>query len=138
MKTRFIDSIVCRGRKKCHLCRADNRIGERFRTEAAKMFEMPREGFFPCPFEVVVVPVTISALPALVPRKAWPDWAKRLADDASDEDVGIGDTVERRIGPVASKAFKTWHRAVFKKDCGCDKRKAEWNAKYPYRMTPPV
>jgi hypothetical protein len=135
---KFTESAICQGRKKCHLCRADNRIGEGFRVEMGKMFEMPGAGMFACPFDVEAVPLTVSALPPPVPRKQWPEWAKRLADDANDNDVGIGDTVERRIGPAASAAFKTWYRAVFKKTCGCEKRKAEWNARYPYRMTLPV
>lgn len=66
-----------------------------------------------------------------VPRDEWPLWAKALALISTDQDKGIGDVVERTIGPVASEAFKVWYKRLFAKSCECDHRKEKWNAAYP-------
>lgn len=66
-----------------------------------------------------------------IPREQWPLWAKAMALVASPEDKGLGDTVERIIGPVASNAFKAWHKATFGKPCSCSERKDRWNSQYP-------
>lgn len=67
-----------------------------------------------------------------LPRSEWPSWTIAIRLAANSADAGIGDTVVRLIGPVTSEKFKTWYRLIFKKECGCERRQAEWNAKYPY------
>ena len=75
---------------------------------------------------------TIPALPVAVPVAKWPEWAKAIALGRQPQDQGVGDTVARVIGPVASGAFKTWYFALFRRHCGCEQRQREWNARYPY------
>ena len=67
-----------------------------------------------------------------VKSESWPIWAKTIATLKTDADGGVGDTVERVIGTDNSKAIKDWYLKTFKRICGCDGRKAEWNIKYPY------
>ena len=62
----------------------------------------------------------------------WPWWAKAIALLKKDGDSGVGDTVERVIGPANSAAFQAWYLATFKKSCRCSQRKAEWNARFKY------
>jgi hypothetical protein len=66
-----------------------------------------------------------------VPREEWPMWAKVLALLAQEGDKGIGSVVERTIGPVASNAFKAWHRLTFGRPCSCSERKERWDSQYP-------
>jgi hypothetical protein len=48
------------------------------------------------------------------------------------EDVGLGDIVERVIGPLGGKAFQEWHVKIFGTVCGgCDIRKENWNQRFP-------
>jgi hypothetical protein len=70
--------------------------------------------------------------PKPVPRKRWPDWAHKIAERASDDDKGVGDTVAREIGGPASEAFKAWYFALFGRTCGCEQRQAQWNAIFSY------
>lgn len=63
--------------------------------------------------------------------KEWPLWAKSLKQFATSDDKGIGDVVARMIGNEKSIAFKTWFRATFNRDCGCDGRQSEWNRRFP-------
>lgn len=67
-----------------------------------------------------------------VPRSEWPVWAAGISLLAAPEDSGVGDTVARTIGPATSAAFKAWYLASFKSPCGCSRRQAEWNARFPY------
>ena len=134
MNESFFASIHCQSRKKCHICRSMTVPGVEFRLLLAG-----DESLWDCPFGVTaetITPLTIS-IPTPIPRKHWPDWAKALADDAHDDDRGVGDTVERRIGPAASMAFKSWYKAIFGAECKCERRKAEWNALYPYTAAQP-
>lgn len=62
----------------------------------------------------------------------WPVWARLIARRRANGEKGVGDTVERIIGPAVSDAFKVWHYAIFKRDCKCEQRKAQWNARFPY------
>ena len=67
-----------------------------------------------------------------VPRERWPIWANAIALWKAEEDKGIGDTVSRSLG-TAGEVFKT----VLKRlgiNCGCDDRRDEWNALFPYRL----
>jgi hypothetical protein len=49
---RFIDSDVCKLRRKCHTCRDDGLAGEEFRNMSRGLFFMPGIGFFDCPFGI--------------------------------------------------------------------------------------
>ena len=62
----------------------------------------------------------------------WPLWAKTIATLRSPEDKGVGDTVERVIGSDNSEALKKFYLKTFRRVCGCDGRKSEWNMKYSY------
>lgn len=105
--TPFIESEVCRGRLKCHLCRADNRLGDQFRRTFAKHFEMPGEGLFDCPFEVEASPVvlTVSAAPRADKwkedgPKMWAELHARPAAYQGDAEAEMAwlETFTRRIG----------------------------------------
>jgi hypothetical protein len=66
---------------------------------------------------------------------AWEKWPKKFKAFKwvrKAEDEGVGDTVERLIGPGNSAAFKAWHKRLFGRECGCETRKRLWNAQYPW------
>lgn len=119
--TPFIESEVCRGRLKCHLCRADNRLGDQFRRTFAKHFEMPGEGLFDCPFEVEASPVvlTVSAAPRADKwkedgPKMWAELHARPAaytGDAAAELVWL-ERFARRIG--CGECQRHWRELVGK------------------------
>lgn len=69
---------------------------------------------------------------APVARDQWPEFAVLLAAKRAAGDRGVGDTARRIIGDVAHEMFKATFRVVFRRDCKCDVRRAEWNALYPY------
>jgi hypothetical protein len=63
----------------------------------------------------------------------WPLWAKAIAlMKKVPPDKGVGDTVERVIGPDNSEAFQAFYKKTFGRVCGCNGRKADWNIKYQY------
>ena len=68
----------------------------------------------------------------LIPRHEWPAWAKVVALAKNDSDIGVGDTVERTIGPIASEAFKSWFHKITGRPCACNFRKDKWNNEYRY------
>ncbi len=72
--------------------------------------------------------------PDPVPRDQWPMWAKALAQFSKPDDKGIGDVAARVIGAENSLAFKTWFKATFNRDCGCNGRQKLWNQKYPLNL----
>lgn len=74
----------------------------------------------------------VPPMPAAIPWKQWPPWTKALRVLRTSADSGLGDTVERIIGPAQSKAFREWYRLTFDAECGCAERKMKWNAMYPY------
>lgn len=129
--TLFIESEVCRSRLKCHLCRADNRLGDQFRRTFAKHFEMPGEGLFDCPFEVEVSPVVLT-VSAGVPRERWPRRVRLLARFAKPRERGVGDTLARLLGKVGGEVWKGWYQRLTGKDCGCGDRQGRLNERYPY------
>jgi len=49
-------------------------------------------------------------------------------------DIGVGSTIERELGR-AGVAFKAV-LATLGVPCGCADRRDEWNALYPYTLTP--
>lgn len=70
-----------------------------------------------------------------VPYSRWPEWAKAFALVKIENEKGVGDTAHRLfhskfLGPF-SDAIVTG-LLTFKKSCGCEKRQADWNTKYPY------
>jgi hypothetical protein len=72
---------------------------------------------------------------APVPEADWPAWAKAVATfrgstDAGVRDVGVGDTVARKLG-VLGEAFKAMMRALGA-PCGCEARAERMNRAYPY------
>lgn len=62
-----------------------------------------------------------------------PDWGglNFLKLMAKEGDHGIGDIIQRVIGPIGGDAFKKWYKRIFGKDCGCSERQEEWNLSYP-------
>ncbi len=50
---------------------------------------------------------------------------------AKPTDRGLGDIVERTIGPVGGDAYKFWYEKTFSKPCGCTKRKDNLNERFP-------
>jgi hypothetical protein len=57
-------------------------------------------------------------------------WAIAIAKLKSDQDKGVGDTVERLLGKFG-KSYQTALIAVGV-PCGCDRRRTDWNARYPF------
>ena len=72
-----------------------------------------------------------SNAPILVPKRSWPLILLPMKLLAKPEDKGLGDIVERTIGPVGGNAYKIWYKATFGKECGCTKRKDNLNLRYP-------
>jgi hypothetical protein len=69
-----------------------------------------------------------------IPHEEWP-LAIRLFISASRKpsDTGLGDIVERIIGPIGGEEFKRWYKTIFGKDCGCGQRKQWLNGRYPLK-----
>lgn len=68
-----------------------------------------------------------------VPFDQWPAWASMIAKLKADGDTGVGSTVERLVnatGPVTIVVKKALEMAV--KDCGCNRRRSNWDRMYPY------
>lgn len=70
--------------------------------------------------------------PAHGPRDHWPLWARTLAAMQGEGDKGVGDTIERVMGPKTSESFKGWYKRTFNRNCGCDGRKEDWNNRFKY------
>lgn len=70
---------------------------------------------------------------AALPFDSWPLWARSIARLRAQGDQGVGDTVERIIGPDNGDKLKAWYQKTFHRVCGCDGRKADWNIKYNYK-----
>ncbi len=62
---------------------------------------------------------------------AWPILLRPLRLLARSGDTGLGDIVERTIGPIGGQAFEKWYLTTFGRSCGCPERREEWNARYP-------
>jgi hypothetical protein len=67
-----------------------------------------------------------------IPFEKWPVWARMIWLVRKKEDRGVGDVVERTIGPASSKAFQAWYKRTYGRSCGCSRRKAEWNQQFPF------
>lgn len=79
--------------------------------------------------------IGISApTPLLIRRTSsteWPLALRPLKLLAQPGDKGLGDIVERVIGPVGGEAYKKWYLKVFGKPCGCTRRKDNLNERFP-------
>ena len=60
----------------------------------------------------------------------WPFLAKPLRMFALPGDKGLGDIVERIIGPAGGEAYKIWYKQTFGKSCGCSQRRDKLNLLY--------
>jgi hypothetical protein len=64
--------------------------------------------------------------------KEWPIFLRPMKLMAKDGDKGLGDIVERVIGPIGGEAYKLWYKTTFGKECAaCLKRKGDLNLRYP-------
>ncbi len=67
---------------------------------------------------------------SVVPADHWPRAARIIRSLRSEEDAGLGDTIERELGRVGS-AIK-WAMSALTINCGCADRRDWLNARYPY------
>jgi hypothetical protein len=72
-----------------------------------------------------------QAVPPLLEAR-WPDWAKDLAKSRQAGDVGLGDTTVHVVGDEASERFQTWFNEKIGTSCGCKKRQAWLNRRFPF------
>jgi hypothetical protein len=81
------------------------------------------------------VEFTVNGKPLIkgeIPKPDWPIFLRPMKLMAKDGDKGLGDVVERVIGPVGGDAYKSWYKTTFGKECtSCTKRKGDLNARYP-------
>lgn len=61
----------------------------------------------------------------------WPFFLQPLKLLAKPEDKGLGDIVERVIGPVGGDVYKAWYEKTFDKPCSCNKHQDRLNEVYP-------
>jgi hypothetical protein len=61
----------------------------------------------------------------------WPLILLPLKLLAQPGDRGLGDIVERTIGPIGGEIYKSWYKRIFGKPCGCQERKENLNSEYP-------
>jgi hypothetical protein len=62
---------------------------------------------------------------------SWPLILMPLKLLAQSGDRGLGDIVERVVGPIGGDLYKIWYRKIFGKPCGCQERKENLNTEYP-------
>jgi len=82
----------------------------------------------------VVVEYTIDGVSQLdnkIEILGWPLFLQPLKLLAKPEDKGLGDIIERTIGPIGGDAYKAWYEATFGKPCRCTKREDQLNERYP-------
>jgi hypothetical protein len=73
----------------------------------------------------------ITQAPVISPPSE-PKWVGVVKKLATPEDLGVGDTIARVIGPVGGDAFKLWFEKLFGCSCGCPERQEELNRRFPY------
>lgn len=61
----------------------------------------------------------------------WPLMLQPLKLLAKEGDKGLGDIIERVIGPFGGDAFKSWHLRIFGKPCSCSERQNTLNEEFP-------
>ena len=123
--------ILCRSRAHCETCR-DQDAGRAWRRQLAEVYETPLGDDFDCPHGLPWGYRGETALP--VAAEQWPAWANLVAARATPSDIGVGSTIERELGRVGV-AFKAV-LATLGVPCGCADRRDEWDALYPYALTP--
>lgn len=72
-----------------------------------------------------------SKLNLEVLKPEWPLLLRPMKLLAQPGDKGLGDIVERTIGPVGGDAYKIWYKTTFGKPCKCNKRQDNLNERYP-------
>jgi hypothetical protein len=75
-------------------------------------------------------PQSQKAVPA-IPFGQWPIPFRFLATKAKPEETGLGDVIERLVGPIGGNTFKIWYKRITGKNCGCGQRKQKLNELYP-------
>jgi hypothetical protein len=77
--------------------------------------------------------ISAAAAPGVepIPFQQWPLAFRLLAKAAKTEDKGLGDIIDRVVGPVGGVKFKLWFKRIIGHDCGCGARKQRLNAVYP-------
>jgi len=50
---------------------------------------------------------------------------------AQEGDKGLGDIIQRTVGPFGGEAFKKWHMKIFNVGCGCSERQNTLNIEFP-------
>jgi hypothetical protein len=76
-------------------------------------------------------PITQDGQPVRLPKPDWPVIVRPMKRFAKEGDKGLGDIVERVIGPVGGHAYKIWYQATFGEPCGCEKRIDRLNERFP-------
>lgn len=65
----------------------------------------------------------------------WPLVLRPMKLLALPSDEGLGDIVERVVGPIGGEAYKKWYLLIFGRPCGCTRRKDGLNMRYPLPKT---
>jgi hypothetical protein len=86
-----------------------------------------------CGVEAPKTPAPAPRVPS-VPFEQWPLAFQLLAKAARPKDTGLGDVIERVVGPIGGLAFKLWFKRITARDCGCTARKQKLNAQYPLNL----
>jgi hypothetical protein len=83
----------------------------------------------------VLVEHIINGIPQPIGESAppWPLFLKPMKLLVKSGDRGLGDIVERVIGPVGGDAYKAWYEKTFGKPCRCTKRQDALNQRFPLR-----
>ena len=61
----------------------------------------------------------------------WPLLLQPMKQFAKPGDKGLGDIIERIVGPVGGDAYKMWYKKVFGKPCKCNKHQDNLNEQFP-------
>lgn len=61
----------------------------------------------------------------------WPLMLEPMKLLSKEGDRGLGDIVERVVGPFGGDLFKRWHLRIFGKPCSCGDRQNTLNEEFP-------
>lgn len=61
----------------------------------------------------------------------WPLLLQPLKLLAKGGDRGLGDIIERVVGPIGGEAYKKWHLKIFGTSCSCSERRDSLNVDFP-------
>lgn len=70
-------------------------------------------------------------LPGEVQAELLPTWVKIVFRLRKDGELGVGDTIRRIAAKFGGEQFKHFS-AMIGIPCGCAKRQAKWNTRWPY------